>query len=312
MSIECVLDTPITVLVVGGTGESYPGDSRTDVTGMLRAVADELDGRFVCRWIGYPASYGPTPRARGMSYERSIDIGVDEVCRELDATSGSVMMIGYSQGAVVIRTALHELNRRRAAGLGRVIGVGLVADPHQPPGVVASCDGWGVAGAGVELPESVPAYWVGDPDDVICNASPDSLIRDIADLTVSMTLSELVTWRHSVVDMLRHNAFQNANATMLHPRQWRTDLGRLRTAGREALGYLPSRIGWGSAMLRNRIGGRHTSYGVEPHRRSSVTNGDATGCQALARWMQVQATFVESIGSDDSSGHCGQAQVSAA
>lgn len=281
----------ITVLVVGGTGETFAGDTRLEVSGLLRAVTDELDERFECRWVGYPASYGPTPRTRGISYERSVEVGVESLCRALAATSGRVMLIGYSQGAVVIRTALRRLADEGARDLDRVLGIGLVADPHQPPGVVPGCAGWGVAGPGVPLPERIPTFWVGDPDDVICNASPDSLIRDIADLTSAMTLTGVIEWRRSVMELLRHNAFQNANRTVLHPRQWRTDVTRLRIAAHEALGYLPSRIGWGSRVLRNRIGGRHTSYAAEPYRRASVTNGDTTGAQALAGWMQVQATF---------------------
>ncbi len=286
-----VRSTPITVLVVGGTGESFPGDPRIEVSGLLQSVTDELDERFVCRWIGYPASYGPTPQRRGMSYEDSVADGVAALRRALCATSTPIMVIGYSQGAVVIREALHGWSAR--GDVDRIIGVGLVADPHQPPGVVDGCHGWGVAGPGSPLPQGIPAFWVGNPDDVICNASPDSLIRDIADLTAAMTLGDTMRWSRSVVETVCHNAFQNAHRTALGPRQWRRDIDRLRTAGREVLGYLPRRVGWGSRTLLNQIGGRHTSYSVESYRHTSITNADSTGCQALSRWMQVQATFTD-------------------
>ncbi|MER2223797.1 MAG: PE-PPE domain-containing protein, partial [Rhodococcus sp. (in: high G+C Gram-positive bacteria)] len=49
----------VTVLAVGGTGESHVGDDGARVRGLLSAVTDELDSRFDSRWVAYPASYGP-------------------------------------------------------------------------------------------------------------------------------------------------------------------------------------------------------------------------------------------------------------
>ena len=77
----------ITVFVVGGTGESYPGDPRTEVSGLLTGVADELDDRFDCRWIGYPASYGPAPRPGGMSFVESVGIGAGRLRAAIRATA---------------------------------------------------------------------------------------------------------------------------------------------------------------------------------------------------------------------------------
>ncbi|NED68289.1 PE-PPE domain-containing protein, partial [Streptomyces sp. SID10244] len=58
------------------------------MTGMLRGVTEGLDDRFDCRWIGYPASYGPAPHIGGISYQRSLDIGMREVGSALRQTEG--------------------------------------------------------------------------------------------------------------------------------------------------------------------------------------------------------------------------------
>ncbi|MDH3043828.1 PE-PPE domain-containing protein [Gordonia alkanivorans] len=281
----------ITVLVVGGTGESYPGDVRTEVTGLLAGVTDELDDRFSSRWVAYPASYGPAPRPGGMSFADSVAIGARRLSELLERTTGPVALLGYSQGAVVIRAALAELGTRRHHVVGRVLGVGLVADPHQPAGVIPGCDGWGVAGPGEQLPTGLPVVWVGAPDDMICNARADSLVRDIADLTRAMTFAALGRWGRSAFGVLRRNAFQNARRTAVRPSQWRRDVHRLASAWWEIRCYLPSMIRFLGVVWTNSPGGRHTSYRHEPYRRGSVTDPASTGCQVIAGWLQVQATF---------------------
>jgi len=281
----------VLVLAVGGTGESYPGDERTAVTGMLAAVTDALDERFVGRWVPYPASYGPSPDREGISYLDSVALGVERLSAEIAAARVPVMLIGYSQGAVVIRTALAGPGGAELAR--KVSAVGLVADPHQPPGAVPGADGWGVAGPGPDLPAGLPVFWVGADDDVICNASPDSLVRDIADLTPSLSLLQPRHWLGDAAARIRSGRMQNAALTRFSPRQWWRDAARLGVAAREVLGYLPA--GWrlGRWRLTNRTGGRHVSYAAEPYRRAPLTDPDSTACQVLAGHLQVQATLGE-------------------
>lgn len=279
------------MLVVGGTGESHIDDTRTQVTGLLAAVADELDDRFDCRWIAYPANYGPAPHRDGMSFTQSVAMGADRLRRALADSPGPVALVGYSQGAVVIRAALAELGADGSPVLDRILGVGLVADPHQPPGVVPGCGGWGVAGPGVDLPRGVPVHWVGAPDDMICNAGADSFVRDIADLTGGMTLAALGRWGSSAWTVMRANSFQNARRTSVRPAQWRRDMRRVASAWGEVRCYLPSVIRVSGVRVVNTRGGRHTCYCTEPYRRASVTDPASTGCQVIAQWLQVQATF---------------------
>ncbi|MFT4086260.1 MAG: PE-PPE domain-containing protein [Gordonia sp. (in: high G+C Gram-positive bacteria)] len=280
---------PITVLAVGGTGESYCGDERTQVTGMLAAVTDALDERFVARWVPYPASYGPAPEPGGVCYLESVSAGVTNLSHAIAAADGPVMVIGYSQGAVVIRALLSH--PAAAQLLPKVAAVGFIADPHQPPGVVRGCDGWGVAGAGPDLPGEIPAYWVGDPHDMICNASADSLLRDVADLTPTLSGRQTRLWLTDVYARVASRRMQNAAKTRIGPSQWRRDVRRLANARREVLGYLPRAVQIGGFGLQNGSGGRHVSYGTEPYRMAPLTDPDTTGCEDLAHWMQVQATL---------------------
>lgn len=272
----------VTVLTVGGTGESYPGDARPEVSGLLADVTGRLDDRFHSRWVGYPASYGPVPVAGGMSYRESVRVGADGLGTMLDLTEGPVMLIGYSQGCAVIRELLAGADPYPA-----VVAVGLVADPHQPLGVVAGCEGSGLAGEGKALPSGLPTMWIAHPDDVICNASDDSLLRDVADITAAMSIRNLTLWLRSVWLVLISNGFQNAARTSVRPRQWRRDLRRLRVVVYEIAGYLPTRLMLGGLKVVNRRGGRHTAYAAEP-----MVGSDLTGCQTLAQWLQVQATFM--------------------
>lgn len=284
-------ETKLTVLAVGGTGESYDGDRRSRVSGLLAGVVACLDDRFESRWVVYPASYGPVPQSGGVSYRRSVEIGEANLVAALDDCDGPVMLIGYSQGAVVIRHALHAMARRGGGGLRRIWGVGFIADPHQPPGVVPGCDGWGVAGPGVSLPVGLDVHWVGTPEDMICNAGPDSLLRDVADLTSEMGFRRPVEWLRQLWGLLRDNAFQNASRTAIRFSQVRRDIVRMRSGAREVQGYLPDTLRWGGLVISNRRGGRHTSYAAETYRRHSVTDPDSTGCATLAGWLQVCATF---------------------
>ncbi|MDL9939028.1 PE-PPE domain-containing protein [Gordonia sp. ABSL1-1] len=281
----------VLALFVGGTGESSADDRRDEVSGLLARVADELDERFVTRWIGYPASYGPAPRLDGISFTDSVAIGVDRLRAAIRASVQPLVLVGYSQGAVVIRTALSEMSAVCDPALSGVLAVGLVADPHQPPGVVDGCAGWGVAGPGPRLPEDVPIRWVGASDDVICNADADSFVRDIADLTAAISFAAPRAWLVDCWRRLRANSFQNAGRTSLRPSQWRRDLARIANAWAAVACYLPASIVLGGLRIRNRRGGRHTSYVDEPYRSGSVTDPESSGCVVVARWLQVQVTF---------------------
>jgi hypothetical protein len=269
----------MTLLVVGGTGEATPTDPPLPVRGLLRCVVDDLDVRFRPRWVPYPASYGPVPVPGGPCFADSVAAGVRSLHAAIEEVEGPWAVIGYSQGCVVIREALAQNASRRP------VAVGLVADPHQPAGCVRGCDGYGVAGPGRPLPD-VPTMWIGDRDDVICNASPDSLVRDIADLTRTLSTTHPGIWVATVARAVRTGALQNARVTSFRPAQWRRDVTRLAVASREVRGYLPCTLRIGPLTVRNRSGGRHVAYATDRSRDDAAL----TGCAALAAWLQVIAT----------------------
>ncbi|GAA2068383.1 PE-PPE domain-containing protein [Williamsia deligens] len=269
----------IAVFVVGGTGEATSSDPALPVRGLLRCVVDDLDPRFVARWVAYPASYGPVPVPDGPSFADSVAAGVASLRAAVSHIDGPWAAIGYSQGCVVIREMLAD-NASRPP-----VAIGLVADPHQPAGCVRGCDGHGVAGPGRPLPD-VPTMWIGDRADVICNASPDSLVRDIADLTRTLTTTHPGSWVTMMLRAVRTGALQNARATSFRPAQWRRDVTRLAVAAREIRGYLPCTLRIGPLTLPNPTGGRHVAYASD---RSDDAAG-LTGCAALAAWLQVIAT----------------------
>jgi hypothetical protein len=93
-------------------------------------------------------------------------------------------------------------------------------------------------------------------------------------------------WLRQVWVLLRSNGFQNAAKTRLSPRQWVTDVRRLRVAARELGGYLPRTLAWRGMRVANPSGDRHIAYASEP-----LDNSGLTGCQILAQWLQVNATF---------------------
>ncbi|OZC97625.1 PE-PPE domain-containing protein [Rhodococcus sp. 06-235-1A] len=270
----------VTVLAVGGTGESHPSDHRTRVTGLLACVVGELDDRFIGRWVGYPASYGPVALG-GLCFRHSADIGVRRLRRAVESTTGPIALVGYSQGATVVREVLGLIRDGKIDGT-RVVAAGLISDPQQPAGAVPGCSGRGVAGTGPAVPESIPVKWIGFTSDMICNASDDSLIRDIADLTRWMSFRTPKIWLTELWKLVRSNSFQNATRTRLRPSQWVKDVRRLRTAAAEVAGYLPQSMRWHRFEWANPGGGRHIAYAREPY------DGDRTGCQVLACWLTEQ------------------------
>ncbi|NMD55597.1 MULTISPECIES: PE-PPE domain-containing protein [Tsukamurella] len=280
----------ITVLAVGGTGESWIDDPRTEVTGMLSHVVAELDDRFAGRWVGYPASYGPVPARDGISFAESVSIGVERLLTAMTEADGPVVLIGYSQGCTVVRRVLGAMDSVVGGPvLAHVLAVGLISDPERPHGTDPALCGSGVAGDGPSVPAGLPLQWISHPQDVICNASVDSFVRDIADATAYLALRDLATWAPRAAGEYLGHRFQNATRTAFGTRQWRRDVDRLRTAGREILGYLP-RVRYRGRDYNLR-GDRHTAYATEPLARLRHEDYELTGCQVLAQWLQVQATF---------------------
>ncbi|WP_280424032.1 PE-PPE domain-containing protein [Nocardia carnea] len=267
--------TPITVLAVGGTSESRPGDTRTEVSGLLESVTRYLPDRFVSRWVGYPADYGPASRPDGLSFRESVAIGADNLTKTALTVDGPIVPLGYSQGAAVVRELLH----RQATGVGPRLDIraaGFVADPQMWRGAAYGkphLPGYGVAGVGGRV--SVPAWWIANDRDPIPAAAPDSLLRTVADLTEYMTLTNVVEWGERVLARLLAHQWQNVGFT------WQEMLQtgeRLNRTAAEVAAYLP----W--LPIVNEQGGQHTSaYIGDPY----MPGNRETGCEVLARLLDA-------------------------
>lgn len=272
--------TPTTVLAIGGTSESRAGDTRTAVTGLLAGVTSRLpQGRFGSRWVGYPADYG-----LATSYRESVRVGADNATAVGAGVGGPLALLGYSQGATVVR----ELLRRHAAGIGPrldIRGAGLIADPEMPRGAAYGKEelpGWGVAGAGPEVPRAsrMPVWWIANERDPIPCASPNSLLRDVADLTEYMSLTDAAQWGTRMLDRIRARNWQNGYGA---PQP--VTLAGLRAAKRradaavsEVLAYLPP------LPVVNPAGGQHSSYGVAPY----LPGSRVSGCEVMARLITFE------------------------
>lgn len=277
----------ITPIVMGGTSESYPGDTRTEVppNTMLWNVTKHLDPTFYnpARWVGYPAQY-----AQDLSYEESIAFGLNElnlaIYEEVVGKGNKVALLGYSQSAVIVRRLLANI----AAGEGEVeaagffAAAGLVADPVRPEGMSL---GWKAPGYGLAGKEPiwgrVPLLEVAAPDDPICSAPYNAFLRTAADFSgfFGFTPRALQTWMKNAGERVRSKQWQNANL----------DWGQFWLIGQkvqEALHHVscylprteyPNPIKGRPPIVINSGGGRHTCYSTE-----RVPGSQYTHCELLA------------------------------
>lgn len=241
----------ITVICVPGTFEETGG---AQVTGMLSFVTGQLAARFVCQQAKYPAAYG-LPVSEGVS----VQAGVTNVVEMIRRAPNPVMLLGYSQGAQVVRMVLADV----AAGLHpdlQVVAAGLIADPWREPGVAngpqvvrSALAGWGVAGPGSELPENVPVFEIARPGDVICDADGDSPLRAVADWTQWMSVTDPVAWWSAVQAELKRRKWQQVRVNWRNPVATWLQFSR---ASRDVAGYLS---------------GAHTCYAYEQMPGAGVT-----------------------------------------
>lgn len=267
----------IKVLCVGGTGESYAGDERREVTGALSAFTKVLDpAQFIPEWVGYPASYGSTH-----SYEESVSAGsfnLYQRCLEgLGETHYANLIVGYSQGAVIVQkmveaARLSQIPEAAIAG-GLTIGNPRRNGLNDFPGLKLKPGTYGIAGKGMSLP-MVDGPFLLDmvvPGDPIAEMTKGALLRDVADFTGFMSLSTLKQWGEETRRLIKTQGFQNAGRKGVTLMQAINLLGE---AGADLRRYLPY------DRFLNPTGGRHTAYASE----LAVLHGvkqKHTWCEAL-------------------------------
>lgn len=275
----------IVPLILGGTGESYPGDVRTTTPpSMLKGVLPPLVTNFEPnRWVGYPARYAQD----GYSFEESVAEGVEKVRTIVDeillTPNRCVVLFGYSQGASIVRAFLEQCTDFR------VLGAGQVADPtrrEDEPVVGRNPGGYGILHHRPRPRNGAFVIQAAASRDPICALAPYSLLRNLGDFTgyFSTDPKENIAWMRDAIDKLGNRRWQMANLT---PAQ-RFDFRRLFSAVDEASGYLPKDIPIGTLkFVWNPGGGRHTCYGVEAPVRGGPSHltllGQAVNSAANAR-----------------------------
>ncbi|MBF6085145.1 PE-PPE domain-containing protein [Nocardia cyriacigeorgica] len=241
----------IDVFTLAGTGEQP--NPAGGVYGMPSFVTAHLDPkRFHCTPIRYPASYGPAPWVLGVDYDRSVDIGLQELLRSIRATPNLAGVIGYSQGAAVITRLLNGIAAGHYPDVELAFAA-VIANPHHVPE-----EPWmpyGISGRHPAWPTDVPTFSVANLHDPIPCCPADSPLRLFAEVTEKFSVREPYRWG---VDLVERAIF--------HRNQF--DFGDL---------------GWHQALeavddaLNYLVRGEHTNYAT---RRDPATG--RTLCEDLA------------------------------
>ncbi|MEV0683385.1 cutinase family protein [Nocardia sp. NPDC050378] len=146
--------TPYTAILAPGTWETTPDADPEVPVGMLRPVGEGLRQRFGRDITVLYVPYAASAFDLGLSYAESLstlESRLDRMLRGL-CDSTRVVLAGYSQGA----DGVGDLATAIGHGDGpidadRVVGVGLLADPHRDPDTTLSLGdpqpGYGIAGA---------------------------------------------------------------------------------------------------------------------------------------------------------------------
>lgn len=297
---ESELHLMIRPIAVGGTGESFPGDARIEMPepmiSMLSFITEKLDEEYYLpgRWVGYPASYGDP-----MPYETSVQEALDNLDPVVQAAltaEEQVVLLGYSQGASVVRRYLSAIRAGEYGDpegyVGLILGAACVADPYRPEGVVVGYEpgGYGIAGTTPQWEDSF-LLEVAAHRDPICAAPYNSLLRTIADLSgfMSTDIRNLQGWMKAMMKTIQDRGWQNAN---LDWGQFWLVGQRVNEAIDMAGGYLPrieyKTMPWLPPIVINPGGGRHTCYGME-----KMPNSQYTYCEMLALELNSIANRLE-------------------
>ncbi|MBC7299684.1 MAG: cutinase family protein [Nocardia sp.] len=145
--------TPYTAILAPGTWETTLDADPEIPVGMLRPVGDGLQRQFGRDISVLYIPYAASAFDLGLSYAESLstlESGLRQTLRGL-CDSTQVVLAGYSQGADGIGDLATEIgNGDGPIGADRVVGVGLLADPHRDPNTTLSLGtpqpGHGIAG----------------------------------------------------------------------------------------------------------------------------------------------------------------------
>ncbi|OZD13022.1 cutinase family protein [Rhodococcus sp. 06-156-3C] len=184
-----------------GTWETTAAANPSVPVGMLETVGEALKAKYGNQIdVLYPA-YSASAFDQGRTYAGSKQTGEDSVNNILTSACATAkfLLAGYSQGADIAGDIAADIgNGRGVIPAARVLGVGLVADPHQGTAggtlVGPKVDGQGIGGVRPEGFGSLAPLvrQLCAPTDLYCstNAGTDGLIVGLGKVLANPTDSE--------------------------------------------------------------------------------------------------------------------------
>ncbi|OZD70528.1 cutinase [Rhodococcus sp. 06-1059B-a] len=183
-----------------GTWETTAAANPAVPVGMLKTVGDALEAKYGNDIdVRYPA-YSASAFDQGRTYADSKQTGIDSINNILTSACATAkfLLAGYSQGADAAGDVAAAIgNGRGVVPAGRILGVGLVADPHQGTAggtlVGPKVDGQGIGGVRPEGFGSLAPLvrQLCAPTDLYCstNAGSDGLIAGLGKILANPTSS---------------------------------------------------------------------------------------------------------------------------
>jgi hypothetical protein len=128
-----------TIIFVPGTRRGRP----LTIDQQHKVMTSVFDGAFAgsnydCRRINYPAKFWPLTGASSPTLGASIAQGVPMLDAAIKNTSGDLLLVGFSQGCLVIEQELRNLETDPDAPPPSDLSVVLVEDPIRPGGMLSS------------------------------------------------------------------------------------------------------------------------------------------------------------------------------
>lgn len=181
-----------------GTWETTAAANPAVPVGMLKTVGNALKAKYGNDIdVRYPA-YSASAFDQGRTYADSKQTGIDSINNILTSACATAkfLLAGYSQGADAVGDVAAQIgNSRGVIPAGRILGVGLVADPHQGTAggtlVGPKVDGQGIGGVRPEGFGSLAPLvrQLCAPTDLYCstNAGSDGLIAGLGKILANPT-----------------------------------------------------------------------------------------------------------------------------
>lgn len=292
----------VSFLWVPGTGESYKDDVRETIleVGSVEntgyAIAAEFGDEIDDIWVGYDSTIGPAGGGiGGQDHYTSREIGRNALLAKARATEGWLIFGGYSQGAGIAWEVMQEIYAGKHPDLWpRMLCSVLVANPFRVADQSANSTtfvlegdqadafgGWGVANLlGTGITPRIQEFNLVNAKDMICNAAPDSFLRDVADLIEFMEFNEgSLNWGIKTYENVANVNWVAAAAGWLDiPNQIR----RVQNTLREIAGYV------------SKSSNKHTSYDNRKNNFPVTQMDGTTGslCQYLGRYLKSYAPYL--------------------